>query len=183
MAKFSSQDITSYAAVVVAIVALYVGWDQSRIIRNQQHADVYPVVQMKSQFLMQTMEDGNDYRTLSFELFNAGVGPAFIESASWSIAGTSIAHVGDIQGLLPKGLVPAGQYQGQFSNIVLAPGASAEVWNIAFPTDTESEVLTQRFMQDFWAMDMQVCYCSLYEKCWKSEYNAESPRPSAVEAC
>ena len=32
-------------------------------------------------------------------------------------------------------------------------------------------------------MEMTVCYCSLYEKCWMGEYNAESPRPNEVESC
>lgn len=44
MSKLNAQDFASCVAVIVAAVALYVGWDQARIGRNQQHADVFPVI-------------------------------------------------------------------------------------------------------------------------------------------
>ena len=181
--SFRTQDVASYAAVLVAIVALYVGWEQARIIRNQQHADVYPVVEINTQYVTSELEDGKTYRVLKLDLFNAGVGPAFIESAHWSIGKNVIEHPSDIVRSLPQGLSPVGQYQGQFENLILAPGNREKVWEVAFPNDQESNALAAIFMQDFWAMDLQVCYCSLYERCWVTAYNAESPRPVQIEAC
>jgi hypothetical protein len=138
---------------------------------------------MKSQYITNTAEDGNTYRMLNLELFNAGVGPAFIESADWTINNKPITHVKDIANLFPEGLQAAGEYQGQYSQLILAPGESETVWEVAFPMDPQSLALTQEFMQSFWAMDMQVCYCSLYEQCWVSQYNAKSPRPKVVTSC
>jgi hypothetical protein len=183
MSKFRVQDIASYAAVVVAVVALYVGWDQSRIIRNQQHADVYPVVQIKTQNLTKTSDEGVPYREVMFELFNAGVGPAFLENANWKIGTTNIKRVSDIVKSMPDGLTPVDQYQGQFSNMILAAGETAVVWQAVFSKDEVSNALTNDFMQQFWDMDMEICYCSLYERCWKSKFLAASARPKSVEMC
>ncbi|WP_100658697.1 hypothetical protein [Alteromonas flava] len=183
MVRFNLQDIASFVAVLVAVVALYVGWDQSRIIRNQQHADVYPVVEIKSQFVTKTLDDGKQYRMLQLDLLNAGVGPAFIESAKWKIGDNTIKHTADLANALPQNLSPAAEYQGSVSGFVLAPGNSENVWQVAFPLDEQSKALTDVFMQDFWAMDLEVCYCSLYERCWVSDYNAATPRPREVAAC
>lgn len=183
MPKISAQDLASYAALIVAVVALYVGWDQSRIIRNQQHADVYPVIQLKTQFLLKTNEQGKTARHLTFEAFNAGVGPAFAESGQLKINGVEIANVGELNKLFPNGLTDLGSYQGQFSNFILAPGKSEMIWEVAFPYDEKTEPLLNEFMQQFWAMEMQICYCSLYDKCWVSKYNSGTPKPQPIKQC
>ncbi|MBE1300216.1 MAG: hypothetical protein GJ680_09955 [Alteromonadaceae bacterium] len=183
MTKITAQDLASYAALVVAMVALYVGWDQSRITRNQQHADVFPVIQLKTQYLLKTNEEGVTARHLTFEAFNAGVGPAFAESGRLEINNVKISHVGELSKLYPTGLQELGSYQGQFTNFILAPGKSEMIWEVAFPSDEKMEPLLNQFMHQFWAMEMQVCYCSLYEKCWVSEYNPSTPKPRPVEHC
>ncbi|XOV80565.1 MAG: hypothetical protein ACFHVJ_06345 [Aestuariibacter sp.] len=183
MFKINPQDLASYVAVIVATVALYVGWDQARIGRNQQHADVYPVVEFKSQYLTKQLENGNTARHLAFSVFNAGVGPAFIETAQWQINGFEVQHVRDLQKAMPEGLTTLDQYQGQFENFILAPGKSEKVWEVLWPNNKASQPLSQMFMETFWAMDLKICYCSLYQRCWISSYQAQTPRPTEVASC
>jgi hypothetical protein len=64
MNKISPQDLASYVAVLVAAVALYVGWDQAQIGRNQQHADVFPVIQITSNNLVIDTANGQTARRL-----------------------------------------------------------------------------------------------------------------------
>ena len=183
MSKITAQDLASYAAVIVACVALYVGWDQSRIYRAQQHADVFPVVQLVSQYVSQRTDSGDSIRVLSFAASNQGVGPAFIEQGSWSIDGTVINHPSEIRKLFPEGLATVDEYQGQIGNYLLGAGEEKIIWQVAWPNNAETQPKIQAFMDDFWKMDFEVCYCSLYERCWVSRYNAEKPRPDRVEAC
>lgn len=181
--KLSAQDLASYAALVVATVALYVGWDQAQIGRNQQHADVYPVIVTKSQYIVKSLPDGRSVRHLSFVIANAGVGPAFVESGDWRIANRQIDKVSDIQQLFPDGLQPIDQYQGQYSGFILAPGEQDVIWEVAFPNDAQSNPLINEFLQDFWQMEMSICYCSLYERCWEARYDPSQVRPVSVKQC
>ena len=182
-AKFSAQDIASYAAVVVACVALYVGWDQSRINRSQQHADVFPVVQLASEYITQKTDDGGVLRVLTLTASNLGVGPAFIESRKWTISGTSISHPSEIGSVFPDGLSLINEFQGPSGQFLLGAGEQKILWRVVLPNTAEVQPLLREFMGEFWAMDLEICYCSLYERCWKAKYNAESARPDRVESC
>lgn len=182
MSKFSSQDLASYAAVVVACVALYVGWDQARIGRNQQHADVFPVVQLSSLYVVEEVE-GQKVRHLRLMASNPGVGPAFIESAKWQFGEHQIERLSQLADTFPKGLEPLQNFTGSVDNILLGAGVEQLVWDVYFANDEATNQLLDGYMQDFWQMDLQVCYCSLYERCWVSQYNAASARPKAVNSC
>lgn len=183
MSKINLQDLASYVAVIVAAVALYVGWDQARIGRNQQHADVFPVIQIISDNIVIETKEGKTARRLMLKVSNAGVGPAFIESGKWTIDGTEIERVADISSLMPDGLPIWNEYQGIHENFLLAAGEEFVVWEIAWPNDAASQALSSEFLNRFWKMDLELCYCSLYERCWVSKYNAEKPRPESVKAC
>ena len=183
MSKVSAQDLASYAAVVVACVALYVGWDQSRIYRAQQHADVFPVVQLISQYVTQRTDSGESIRVLSFTASNQGVGPAFIEQGNWKIDGTNINHPSEIRKLFPEGLATVDEYQGQIGNYLLGAGEEKVIWQVAWPNSADTRPMIQDFMDDFWKMEFDVCYCSLYERCWISRYNSKKARPDSVKSC
>ncbi|MDM7861009.1 hypothetical protein QTP81_10405 [Alteromonas sp. ASW11-36] len=183
MRRISTQDLTSYAALIVACVALYVGWDQSRIYRAQQHADVFPVVELSSQYVTQTTAEGDSVRVLLFSARNEGVGPAFIGQGAWEIAGKNITHAAEIKNLFPSGLSSIDEYQGQIGNYLLGAGEEKIIWQVTWPNNPETQPIIQRFMDDFWQMKFDICYCSLYERCWVSTYNASHPRPGRVESC
>jgi hypothetical protein len=38
--------LIAICAVLTSVIALFVAWDQGRVMRAQQHGSVYPVVQM-----------------------------------------------------------------------------------------------------------------------------------------
>ena len=183
MSKISAQDLASYAAVIVASVALYVGWDQARIGRNQQHADVFPVVQLRSHYVVEPIDDDRTVRHLILSASNEGVGPAFIGAGKWSINGESIERVSDLSKLFPEKLYSVNEYQGGFENFLIGAGESEVIWDISWPNTPQSRPLIEAFMKDFWKMDLEVCYCSLYERCWMTQYNAPNPRPTQVKSC
>lgn len=183
MSRFTAQDIASYAAVIVAVVALYVGWDQARIGRNQQHADVFPVIELKSQYVVKDMGNGTNARHLSLRVHNAGVGPAFIEKANWYVSDTQLDNASGMAKIIPTDLVSLDEYQGQPANFILGPNKSEVIWEIAWPNTNESRPKIEAFLRDFWAMKLDLCYCSLYQRCWVSSYQSDNPRPKSVKSC
>ena len=71
-------------ALVTSVIAVYVAWDQGRVMRAQQHGSVYPVIQIDGYF-----NTNNENVTLGIRLINSGVGPALIESARLYIGNDS----------------------------------------------------------------------------------------------
>lgn len=183
MGKLTVQDFASYAAVIVASVALYVGWDQARIGRNQQHADVFPVVQLRSQYTTLTREGGDRVRHLSLKAVNAGVGPAFVMSTYWKIGTHTINQVSEIHTLFPEQLKPVDYYFGAHQNFLLAAGAEATIWEVYWDTSEQSRLLIDDFLNKFWNMHLSMCYCSLYNRCWVANSSAKSPMPEEAEQC
>lgn len=183
MAKINAQDLASYVAVVVAAVALYVGWDQARIGRNQQHADVFPVIQIESNNIVIETDSGLLARQLLLKVSNAGVGPAFVESGTWKIGDNTIRRVSDLSSTIPAELAVLNEYQGTHEKFLLAAGEEFIIWQVAWPNDAKSNQLSSQFLDKFWNMDLSLCYCSLYERCWVTEYQSSSPRPKAVKSC
>ena len=67
--------LIAVCAVISSIAAVYIAWDQARVMRSQEKADVWPILQTTHQ--TDVGENGNIY---AFELRNAGVGPALIDN-------------------------------------------------------------------------------------------------------
>ena len=183
MKGVSAQDLASYAAVIVACVALYVGWDQAQIGRNQQHADVFPVLQFTGALGGKKDENGDWIRTLSLSMKNEGVGPAFVENVSWTVSDLKISHSSEVKQVFPDGLNAVYEYQGEYEHILVGAGEKREIWNVEWQYNEQNRPKIDAFMEMFWKMKLDVCYCSLYERCWVSSYLAKTARPHRVDSC
>lgn len=172
LSKFNAQDIASYAAVIVACVALYVGWDQARVGRNQQHADVFPVLQIDTTFLTHASDSGQEQRHVRLTITNEGVGPAFVENSVWQIANNPITHPSEIKNGFPQGLTLLSEYQGQQSNFLLGAGEETVLWEAFFPTEPEDNKLLSQYMQSFWEMKLErVDICGIHLQQFVDHFN------------
>ena len=70
------QAVGTLAAAIAALIALFVAWDQGRVMRAQQHASVMPILAGSVQ-----IDESEEVFQVSIEVRNDGVGPAFVESA------------------------------------------------------------------------------------------------------
>ncbi len=69
--------LIAVCAVITSAIAVFIAWDQGRVMRAQQHGAVYPVVQVEG-----FVSSDQDFASMGIRLSNSGVGPALIERVS-----------------------------------------------------------------------------------------------------
>jgi hypothetical protein len=126
----------------------------------------------------------NDVTTIHMQVFNAGVGPAKIESAE--LVWKGVAYRGD-QDFLKAccGFDPASGTpfdSDLLPNEVLRAGERIKFLEFARSASPDVFAALQRAMI---SRDLQlpVCYCSIFDECWKSDLTKLSLKPEPVQAC
>lgn len=171
--KSNHTAITSFAAILISAIALFVAWDQSRVMRAQQHGAVVPVLQVDG-FIQSRI----DRRDLGLRIVNNGVGPAMIQSVSLLRDGVGVADFDPLVVHMPDG------FDRSWSSVngrALAPGGQVEpavfTWTRGELTEAELSALLQEWAN--WTVE--VCYCSVFDRCWATTSDNEMRLP--VQAC
>ena len=169
------EGIITVGALVTSAAAVYIAWDQAVTMRVEQHASVFPAIQIDP---IESYSNG-DGLTVGFTVENAGVGPAFIGHARLYDGETPLLGYEEITSVVPTDADL--EYQ-QLTGRVLAPGVSSEALTLhwrtfALPQETVDAVYTATAQ---WSME--VCYCSTLERCWVSR-SGQRVHPHRVEAC
>ena len=177
--------IIAVCAVITSVVALFIGWDQARIMRLQQKAEIWPMVQVTHL---------NDVRggavTYSIELENAGVGPALIErhvilmpdAPATEDFGEMLAY------LAPEMSDDVAQGFLAIDSRVVRQGTSVRPIHAAWDATDENVSAMERMVDDFVsgarkAPGVFICYCSILDECWVSSTLGEQTRPAKVKSC
>lgn len=154
------QTLTAIGAMLVGVAALFVAWDQGRVMRAQQHGAVFPVLQVDG-FVSNTPSDSS----LGIRIANNGVGPALIRSITLLRDGERQTSLDEYRAGLPEG------YDLSWSGLTgraLAPNETISPIRISWPADAISgaELYAAASQWDRW--DLRVCYCSVFGRCWES---------------
>mgnify|MGYP001799353177 CR=1 FL=1 len=160
--------LVAVCALLTSVVAIWVAWDQSRVMRAQQHGMVYPVLQVEG-FVSTTSESVS----MGLRLSNTGVGPALVESV--------VARTGGerLETLEPYRAYLASDFDISWTGMAgrsLAPGA--EVDAIAFEWET-NEITTEQLntaVAKWGEIDFDFCYCSVFNRCWRVEVGTSRAR-------
>lgn len=150
--------IVAVCAVVTSVIALFVAWDQGRVMRAQQHGAVYPVLQVDG-FVSTTLEQ----RQLGIQFTNSGVGPALIESVE------AVRNGAPIDGLREYyAAMPAGSELSWTSMVgrAVAPGDNIRALVISWPVDSISHAELLNASQQWSDVQLNICYCSVFGRCW-----------------
>lgn len=158
--------IVAICAVLTSVIALFVAWDQGRVMRAQQHGAVYPVLQVDG-FVSTTSSD----RELGIAFSNSGVGPALIETVDVYHAGKKIEG---LKGHFSR--MPA-NHELSWSSMVgraVAPGEKIRALVLSWPLDglTHQDLVTAS--QEWSHVELNVCYCSVFGRCWVTSGLANS---------
>ncbi|MEM1379075.1 MAG: hypothetical protein AAGH41_00470 [Pseudomonadota bacterium] len=173
-------------ALVTSIVAVFLAWDQSRVMRTQQQSEVWPLLQISY---------STDYRgeTIDYELSieNAGVGPAIIDQYRLFFEGSDASpdlreFVGSF---VPSAFTPAGPHT--YSDIegrVMRQGTEVQFMTASWPKTPERQRLFQKRLNAIIDGDvelpiMEVCYCSILEDCWIASTRPEETRAVPTSSC
>ena len=177
--------IIAVCAVITSVVALVIGWDQARIMRLQQRADIWPMVQVTHQ---------TDYDDMSvsyaIQFDNAGVGPALIDSHYIYIPGAD--DDADFNALVDYAAGDKlGEPQTGSSSIdgrVIRQGAALVPIRADWPATRETTAMLQTRVAKFVSGELEpavvfACYCSILEECWISSTLENQIRPKPVKSC
>ena len=183
MKKLSFETIGSISAIVVGVAALFITWEEARIMRNQQHGGVLPLL---SPDFSVSVKEGS--LVLALAVSNEGVGPALVESIYVTIDGERIDSGADFMRRLFGDSRPSGSASIVGSDLemgVLGAGDEVSLFTAAWPATPENveafQVLGERYVNnDGPVVSLTSCYCSVFGRCYES---AGRDRPRRVQAC
>lgn len=169
------ETVGSITAIVVGVAALYVSWDQGRVMRQEVRASVWPAVQTEGY-----VDRSSGDLVIGLMLRNAGVGPARIERLTLRSGDEVVDDMGDLLQRLPEG---ADRSVQSSTGRIMAAGEILNPFELRYPADSAlSEVDAvdlMRSLSEDWAME--VCYCSVLDQCWVSGDDQVGQRE--VERC
>lgn len=166
--------LVAVCALIASTMAVYIAWDQGRVMRAQQHAGVFPVLQVDGY-----VTNRDELTAVGIKIANSGVGPALIESADFFAGDEKIRSFRRDQISLPDG------YDLSWSAIVgraLAPGETVTPIDMVWPVGTLTTQDIQNISEDAQSWRLEICYCSVFERCWMTQKIGRS-RAKPVNAC
>ena len=168
------QGVTAVGAIMISVIALFVAWDQARVMRAQQHGDVWPALVVDN---FQTRD--TEQFVVGLQVRNSGVGPAVIESASIYRDGELQDNLSAIHAAYP------GRGGAEYTSMVgriMAPGDEVMPLVVRWDATEDSSSEFQTLMTEWSHWEMTFCYCSVYDQCWMASVLSET-RPQRVDRC
>jgi hypothetical protein len=170
-------------ALIVSVTSLALGIHHGRTMARMADANARLVAANSWPFLQffasNTTPQGE--RIITWNVVNAGVGPAKIESVEVSWRGVAVRSVNEILRVCCG--LPAGEQviRGTLHGTVLRAGDTRAF--LVMRRTPENESVWERLEQSTFSenMTMRVCYCSVFEECWLSDLQSLHPEP--VQRC
>jgi hypothetical protein len=167
------ETVGSVMAIVVGLAALYMSWDQGRVMREEIAASVWPALQLDG-FVTR---DG-EHLLLGMRIQNAGVGPALVQGMTLHHEGMPLADLAAVAAAMPAG---AEERAVQLvSGRILAAGDSVDPFVFELPGNKDADAIElMNALGERW--EATVCYCSSLGDCWQAGLAGAMPMP--VEHC
>ncbi|MFY0638401.1 hypothetical protein [Maricaulis maris] len=167
------QTLTGIGAMLVGVAALFVAWDQGRVMRAQQHGAVVPVLQVDG-FIQSTPE----LRSVGLRIVNNGVGPAMIESVTLGREGALVDNFDPLIELMPAGF---DQSWSSVNGRALAPGGEVAPIVFLWERGALGEEELRALLAEWQNWSVEICYCSVFDRCWTS--STDDAGRSPVRQC
>ena len=167
--------LVAICALITSVMAVFMAWDQGRVMRAQQHGMVFPVLQVDG-----FAESKDDSVVVGITVTNSGVGPALIESVRLLIDG--VETNGFIEYVESN---PLEGYDLRWSAITgraLPPGTSVMPIEFEWPDEDFSRDALRQITVDSLSWNLEICYCSVFGKCWQTRELGRS-RAKPIDAC
>lgn len=154
--------LVAICALVSSLAAVFIAWDQARVMRAQQHGAVYPVLQTEG-----FVSNRAGQRQIGLRISNSGVGPAILESVRLMQAdtGLEITDLTDFISRLPDNNDIS--WSG-LAGRAIAPGETVEPLVISWPMATSDELEIAGAMTQSANWQLEICYCSVFARCWQT---------------
>ncbi|MEO1641966.1 MAG: hypothetical protein AAFR74_01425 [Pseudomonadota bacterium] len=165
--------LVALCALVTSIIAIWVAWDQSRVMRAQQDGMVFPVLQLDG---FVSTED--EKISMGLRLENSGVGPALIESVKIVSDDPTVQTLEPYRAALPEG------YTISWSGLVgraVAPGNEFDALRLEWTREDITRAQLNEAASTWGNLDFEICYCSVFRKCWIETMGISRAQP--VKSC
>ena len=174
------------AAIFISVVSLAVAILHGRTMERMAEenarlvaANSWPFVQYGAGW---ATTDG--VTKVHMQVFNSGVGPAKIESAE--LVWKGVAYRGDREfleaccGFDPASGTPFDS--SVFAGFVLPASGETRFLEFSKPADPAVFAALQQAVVSR-DLQLNVCYCSIFDECWQSDLTTLSLKPKQVEGC
>lgn len=179
--------LIAVCAVVSSIAAVFIAWDQGRVMRSQEKADVWPMIQITHQ-----TDFASETPYYAINVQNAGVGPALVEDfVIVTPDGALSRDVMDMpRALMPdEGVAAPGIAYANLRGRVIRQGDELDAI-VASWSDADATMIDLLAGQlDAFVTGQQhppvmfVCYCSILEDCWVTSTQETQVRPDPIKSC
>ncbi len=166
--------LVAICALIASSMAVYIAWDQGRVMRAQQHGAAFPVLQIDGY-----VSNRADNTAVGINVRNSGVGPALIESVELFVGDRQAERFSRELTSLPDG------FELSWSAIVgraLAPGETVTPIDMVWPKGVLSTEDVRNISKDAQNWALEICYCSVFDRWWKTSKIGRS-RALPVETC
>lgn len=168
------QIVTAFSAMAVSVIALFVAWDQSHVMRAQQHGAVIPALQIDG-----FVSGDGDLLFVGMNVFNNGVGPAFVENVEVYRDGEPQQSLDPL--LESFGFDTRDRSWTSMVGRVMAPGQTVQPARFQIPMDAVDSTVIAQVTTEFARWETRICYCSVFDRCWIA--TSQNARPSPVSQC
>lgn len=176
------ETIGSICAIITSFAALFVAWDQSVVMRAQQHASVWPIITTDI-----SINQNDDHSYVQFDIVNVGVGPAIVKNGNLFINDTIVSGYQDFQDKLLIGSLKS-SVSIETSSLIGFVGAGARktvlklAWDRNAKNDQSFEDMVAQFVAKGTKLKISQCYCSVFAICYEAGLGLNNG-PQEVASC
>lgn len=166
--------LVAICALVTSVVAVYIAWDQGRVMRAQQHGEVFPILQVEGY-----VSNNATQSSMGITVSNRGVGPAMIERVIVEVKGEVVTSLSDELADFPRSQNIS--WNGM-TGIALGAGDSVTPIELNWRRNevAPAKVWEAAAKADEWSL--RICYCSVFNRCWETS-GIGTARADRVDAC
>jgi hypothetical protein len=161
-------------ALVVSAVSLFIAKQQTDVMYRQLAASIWPAVEFS------TSNVRGDEPVISMSLENVGIGPARIHAFRISHQGQAVPDLtAFISGCCAPEGTPVHTITSFIEGRILPAGQSIDF--LILSAERNHPDVYRRFNRIRGELDVEVCYCSVLEECWRRGRGGGEPLP--VRSC
>jgi len=177
--------VVAFSALFISVVSLGIAILHGRTMEHMAEANARLVAANSWPFLSYgagtTTTD--NLAAVHMRIYNPGVGPAKIESAELVWKGVAYRTDEDFLTACCERDPASAKFDSDLlSNVILRAGQSIEFLGFKESASPAVFVALQRAMLSR-DLQLNVCYCSIFDECWKDDLTTLNLKPPTVQAC
>lgn len=146
--------VVAASAIIISVASLVVSVQQTRLMREQQQASVWPR-------LTTDAATASSPPSVSLTVRNAGIGPAKVVWGQVQLDGQPIARLDTLFAIAADTMrgLEATTFTSSLSNDVMSPGQPKTIFRVEGTLAPRVAAIAPR-------LALSICYCSVFDTCW-----------------